>query len=147
LAVGKRGTKAAVLTLAERVSRKSLYALVENKSQDEINRALEELSERFPPEKTVFKSITSDNGSEFSDFEGIKKALNREEVYYAHAYCSRERGSNENGNKMLRRFIPKGSGLSGLTKEVLLKYENRINNYPRRLLKYKTANEVFQETA
>ncbi|MDR1000552.1 MAG: IS30 family transposase, partial [Clostridiales bacterium] len=91
----------------------------------------------------VFKSITADNGSEFLDSAGIKAASNCGEVYYAHPYSSWERGSNENGNRMLRRFIPKGTDLSDLTEKELQQYEDWVNNYPRRILKYLTANEAF----
>ena len=56
----------------------------------------------------VFKSITADNGSEFLDGEGLKKAAKCDEVYYAHPFSSWERGSNENGNRILRRFFRKG---------------------------------------
>ena len=63
----------------------------------------------------VFKSITADNGAEFLDGEGMKRAAKCGEVYYAHPYSSWERGSNENGNRMmLRRFLPKGTDFSKL---------------------------------
>jgi IS30 family transposase len=95
----------------------------------------------------VFKSITADNGTEFLDFTKMKEAANCDEIYYAHPYSSWERGSNENGNRILRRFIPKGTNLNSVTEEELQRYEDWVNNYPRRILNYKTANEVFNEGA
>jgi len=144
LVAGKQGTKPVILTLVERKSRKSIYVLLKNKTQEEVMAALGRAAKRLGGDFTqVFKTITADNGSEFLDSAGMKAAANCEEVYYAHPYSSWERGSNENGNRMLRRFIPKGTDMSGLTEEELQSYEDWVNNYPRRLLKYKTANEVF----
>jgi IS30 family transposase len=144
LVVGKQGTKPVVLTLVERKSRKSLYVLVKNKTQEEVLAAIKKAAKKVGGDfSEVFKSITADNGSEFLDSVGIKAAANCGEVYYAHPYSSWERGSNENGNRILRRFIPKGTDLSDLTEKELQQYEDWVNNYPRRILKYLTANEVF----
>lgn len=143
LVVGKQGTKPVVLTLVERKARKSLYVLVKNKTQNEVVRAIRRARRRVGGNfDDVFKSITADNGSEFLDSEAIKSAANCNEVYYAHPYSSWERGSNENGNKILRRFIPKGTDLNKLTEEDLQRYEDWVNNYPRRIFGYKTANEM-----
>ena len=143
LVLGKQGTKPVVLTLVERKSRRSLYVLVKNKTQKEVIAAIKRARRRTGGNfDQVFKTITADNGSEFLDSEGIKKAAKCEEVYYAHPYSSWERGSNENGNRILRRFIPKGFDLNKLTTEELQRIEDWVNNYPRRILGYKTANEV-----
>jgi IS30 family transposase len=144
LVVGKQGTKPAVLTLVERKSRKALYVLLRNKTQQEVITALRKLQRRVGGDfAQVFKTITADNGGEFLDFNGIKESTGCNEVYYAHPYSSWERGSNENGNKLLRRFIPKGIDLNSITPEQLQTYEDWVNNYPRRLLQYKTANEAY----
>lgn len=143
LVVGKQGTKPVVLTLVERKSRKSLYVLVKNKTQKEVIAAIKRARRRVGGNfDQVFKTITADNGSEFLDSEGIKKASKCDEVYYAHPYSSWERGSNENGNRILRRFIPKGVDLSKFTAKELQRIEDWVNNYPRKILGYKTANEV-----
>lgn len=143
LVVGKQGTKPVVLTLVERKSRKSLYVLVKNKTQTEVIKAIKRARKRAGGNfDDVFKSITADNGSEFLNSEAIKKAAKCGEVYYAHPYSSWERGSNENGNRILRRFIPKGTDISSVSKEQLMQYENWVNNYPRKIFGYKTANEM-----
>jgi IS30 family transposase len=90
----------------------------------------------------VFKTITADNGSEFLDSGASKAALGGEASYYAHPYSSWERGSNENGNRSLRRFIPKETDLGQLSDEELQRIEDWVNNYPRRIHGYKTANEM-----
>jgi len=143
LVVGKQGTKRAILTLVDRKSRKSLYVLVKNKTQKEVIMAIKRVRRRVGGDfSEVFKTITADNGSEFLDSEAIKKAAKCGEVYYAHPYSSWERGSNENGNRILRRFVPKGTDIGKLTQEELQRIEDWVNNYPRKLFGYKTANEI-----
>jgi IS30 family transposase len=143
LVVGKQGTKPAILTLVERKSRKSLYILVKNKTQKEVIAAIRQAKRRAGGNfDDVFKSITADNGSEFLDNEGIKKAAKCGEVYYAHPFSSWERGSNENGNRMLRRFVPKGTDLTMMTRKQLQQIEDWVNNYPRRIFAYKSANDM-----
>ena len=142
--VGKQGTKPAILTLVERKSRKSCYLLTKNKTQFEVLRALRKLARKMKGDfSEVFKTITADNGSEFLDGEGMKKAIHCGEIYYAHPYSSWERGSNENGNRMLRRFIPKGTDITKITAKALKRIEDWVNNYPRKILGYRTANEVY----
>ena len=143
LVVGKQGTKPVILTLVERKSRKSLYVIVKNKTQKEviaaIKRARRKVGGNFD---NVFKTITADNGSEFLDSEAIKKAAKCGEVYYAHPYSSWERGSNENSNRILRRFVPKGTDIGKLTAKDLQRIEDWVNNYPRKILNYKSANQI-----
>jgi IS30 family transposase len=143
LVVGKQGTKPAILTLVERKSRKSLYVLIKNKTQQEVIAAIKRARKRVGGDfGEVFKSITADNGSEFLDGEAIKKAAGCSGVYYAHPYSSWERGSNENGNRILRRFVPKGTDIGTLTAVELQRIEDWVNNYPRKILGYKSANEM-----
>jgi IS30 family transposase len=143
LVVGKQGTKPVILTLVERKSRKSLYVLVKNKTQKEVVAAIKRLRKRVGGNfSDVFKTITADNGSEFLNSEAIKKAAKCNEVYYAHPYSSWERGSNENGNRILRRFVPKGTDIGTLTAKELQRIEDWVNNYPRRIFGYKTANQM-----
>lgn len=91
----------------------------------------------------VFKTITSDNGCEFLDSEAIKQAAKCGEVYYTHPYSSWERGSNENGNRILRRFVPKGTDIGMLTGTALQRIEDWVNNYPRRILGYRSATDMY----
>ena len=143
LVVGKQGTKPAILTLVERKTRKSLYVLVKNKTQKEVIAALRRIKRRVKGDfSAVFKSITADNGPEFLDNEGMKNALKCSEIYYAHPYSSWERGSNENGNRILRRFIPKGTDIGKITAKELQQIEDWVNNYPRKILGYNSANQI-----
>ncbi|MBK0348775.1 IS30 family transposase, partial [Aerococcaceae bacterium zg-ZJ1578] len=61
-------------------------------------------------------------------------------IYYAHPYCSHERGTNENHNRLIRRFLPKGT--KETTQEVVAKIENWINHYPKKIFGYKTPFEM-----
>jgi IS30 family transposase len=143
LVVGKQGTKPVILTLVDRKSRKSLYVLAENKTQAAATAALKKAAKRAKGDfEGVFKTITADNGSEFLDGEAMKKAAKCGEVYYAHPYSSWERGSNENGNRILRRFIPKGTDIGAITDAELKRIEDWVNSYPRRILGYKSANDM-----
>jgi IS30 family transposase len=141
--VGEQGTKPVILTLVERKTKKALYALVKNKTQKEVAAAIRRLRRRVKGDfSAVFKTITADNGAEFLGSEAIKKAAKCMEVYYAHPYSSWERGSNENGNRILRRFVPKGTDIGKLTERELQRIEDWVNNYPRKILAYKTAAQM-----
>jgi IS30 family transposase len=155
LVVGGKGTGSAVLlTLIERKSRKLIARKIKDKTQTAVIRAINGIERSMGKEafKALFKSITADNGSEFLDFSAIEASVfgeaARSHIYYAHPYSSWERGSNENTNRMIRRFIPKGSDLTKWTQAAIQKIENWINRYPRKILNFKTAEEIFiQETA
>jgi len=155
LVVGGTGKgTAALLTLVERKSRKLIVRKIKDKTQAAVIRAINGIERSMGQEafKTTFKSITSDNGSEFLDFTALEASVfgksARSRIYYAHPYSSWERGSNENTNRMIRRFIPKGSDITKWTQRAIQKIEEWINRYPRKILNFKTAEEMFiQEVA
>jgi len=93
--------------------------------------------------KGIIKSITADNGAEFSALD--KYFLNVVDVYFAHPYSVFERGENENSNKLIRQFIPKGTSIDDYNRQYIENIVDRINNPPRRILGYQTANEVFEQ--
>lgn len=99
------------------------------------------------PFRSMFKSITADNGSEFLDVEQMERSgfskKRRVKLYYAHPYSSWERGSNENANRIIRRFVAKGNDIGKYTKQRISEIEAWMNNYPRKILKYKPAQEFF----
>lgn len=89
-----------------------------------------------------------DNGCEFLNqgaLEGscLKAGQRRTICYYAHPYSAWERGSNEVANKLIRRFVPKGTNIGKLTSTAIRRIEYWMNNYPRRMFEYRTANEIF----
>ena len=67
----------------------------------------------------------------------------RTKIYYCHPYSSWERGSNENANRLIRRFIPKGADIGRFTHEMIKFIEDWINNYPRRIFDYKSSNVMM----
>lgn len=144
----KSGGTAALLSLTERKTRKQIIRKLKDRTQATVLRAINGIERQMGPEafRAVFKSITADNGSEFLDYGSLEHSENgvrRTCIYYAHPYSSWERGSNENANRMIRRFIPKGSDLSKLTRQQIRQVENWINNYPRKILGFETAEERF----
>jgi transposase, IS30 family len=96
--------------------------------------------------RKYLKTLTRDRGSENKDYKTIKEKLNLP-VYFAHSYCSWERGSNENNNGLFRRFFPKKTDFDIVSNEDILKVEYLINTRPRKRLGGYTPAEVFyQET-
>lgn len=110
-------------------------------------RAIDKLERKYGKSfYNEFKTITFDNGSEFKKYEKLEKSCRRKgkrfNVYYAHPYCSGERGSNENNNRLIRRFIPKGTVITTISDEFIQKIEDWINNLPRAMFGYKSSLEV-----
>jgi len=151
--VGPRSGKGAVLlVLSERCSREEIICKMPGKNQESVKAALDKLERKYGTRrfKEKFKTITVDNGSEFLNFGQIEQSVHdaltqRVKVYYAHPYSSWERGTNENINKMIRRFIPKGSDIGIITHAEIRRIERWINNYPRRIFGYQSANEVSKK--
>ncbi|MBN2285824.1 MAG: IS30 family transposase [Tissierellales bacterium] len=147
--VSGHGSKRVLLVLTERRSRHALITKMCGKTQEEVGKALDRLERKYGHSfKKKFMSITMDNGCEFINQDLIERSVitkkKRTTAYYAHPYSSWERGSNENTNKIIRRFIPKGANISNYTQKEIKRIEQWINNYPRRILGYKTAQEVYQ---
>ena len=146
-----RGQTTSLLTLTERKSLEQIMIKIEHSSQEEIKSALDRIETNLGPLFALkFKSITFDNGVEFLDWQSLELSLldpkkKRTTVYFAHAYSAWERGSNENQNKMIRRFIPKGTDIHDVNEQEVKKIQKWINNYPRKRLGYKSANQVAHE--
>jgi len=147
--VGRQGgSRAALLVLTERSSRKEIIRKMPDKKQESVQKVLDELERkkgsRFYEE---FKTITVDNGSEFLNWQELERSVKkpgqqRFKLYYSHPYSSWERGTNENANKMIRRFIPKGTDISKLSHRDIQRIEDWMNNYPRRIHGYRSAKEM-----
>ena len=139
----KKETEPAVLTLVERKSRYSIWLKIMSATAASVQEGMRQILTHFGERaQQVFKTITGDNGSEFAELfrltgEGIG-------IYFTHPYSSWEKGTNERHNGLLRRFIPKGKPISGYTTEDIQLIGDWANNLPRRILGYKTPEEVFE---
>ena len=138
-----------VLTLTERLTRMEIILRSMDKTAASTVRLFNRLERRLGSVtfREIFKSITFDNGTEFSDTEGIEFSpytrKRRTTVYYCHPYCSSERGSNENQNGFIRRFIPKGTPISNYSDAYITHVQNFINNYPRGIFNGESSAKRF----
>jgi len=149
--VGKRTRDAVLFVFTERKTRQEIIVKGKDKSAVTCVNILNKLERHYGKRfKKIFKSITCDNGCEFSNFIGMESSIYRTrqprtQVYYCHPYCSSERGSNENQNKMIRRFIPKSTAIGEYSLAFIQEVQDYINNYPRRIFGYKTSQMLFNE--
>lgn len=147
--VGKKKTKKVLLVLSERKLREEIIIKIDEKSQYCVVKALDKLERKLGAKmfREKFKTITCDNGCENLDYKGIERSVftkqPRTKVYYAHPYSAWERGTNENINKLIRRFIPKGADIGEYSYKDIEMIQNWINNYPRRIFGGKSANEML----
>jgi len=125
------------------VDRKSGYLLADKLEEKKAELVKEKTVSRFKkiPEDKKF-SFTFDNGTEFSEHEGIERET-RMTVFFAYPYHSWERGTNENTNGLLRQFFPKKTPFARITQKDIDKVVNLINHRPRKRLNYMTPHEVF----
>ena len=130
------------------MTRQEIIMKLPNKETKTIAKALDRLERRYGAKfYRIFKSITFDNGVEFMGYKGLEKSClrkkKRTEIYYAHPYCSGERGTNENNNRLIRRWIPKGVDMRKIKVSEIQKIEDWINNYPRAMFDYKSSNMIL----
>jgi IS30 family transposase len=141
--IGKKTNDEALLTLIERKTRKEFICRLPGKNAPSVEEALKKLFEQYKGSvSNVFKSITTDNGSEFSDL-GTLGEQEDIAVYFSHPYASYERGTNERHNGMIRRFIKKGQPIHTYSDEKLSNVETWMNELPRKILGYQTPNQAF----
>lgn len=147
--VGTQKKGETILAMTERLTRMEIIMKSRDKSAAStvtmLNRLERKLgSRRF---RQVFKSITCDNGTEFSNVTGMEfspyTGKRRTRVYYCHPFCSSERGSNENQNAFIRRFIPKGVRIGNYTPQQIEEIQDFINTYPRRLFDGENSQKRF----
>lgn len=149
---GKQGvTKSCMLVLTERKTRDEIIVKLPDQKAASVVEAIDRLERKWGDMFTkVFRSITVDNGVEFSDYEGLERSVlhegeKRTFAFYCHTYSSWERGSNENNNRLIRRHIPKGEDFDEKQDRDIEYIENWINNYPRGIFGFKTSAQLFEE--
>ena len=151
LIVGKDGKGAALLTFTERKTREEIIFKIPSKHAVNVAKSIDKLERKYKTEfKNKFKTITFDNGGEFRDYKALEKSYDkrkkepRVQVYYAHPYRSGERGSNENANRLIRRFIPKGTVITEISEDFIQQVEDWINNLLRPMFGYKSSLEMVK---
>lgn len=147
LIVGKGNTGPVLLTLTERISREEMIFKLPNRQAATIRSVFDRLERSIGKEafRTKFRSLTTDNGAEFLQYKELVRSIHggkRFDVWYCHSYAAWEKGTNENHNRMIRRFFPKGTDFSKITKKQIAEVQDWMNNYPRKILDWATPNEV-----
>ena len=131
--------KGAIVTLVDRKSKYTLMKIVKSKSADVVTKAIIDL---LHPIKHLVHTITADNGKEFSYHEEVAKELDIK-FYFCDPYSSWQRGLNEHTNGLIREYIPKKSKFDAVNTTQIVTIQNRLNNRPRKVLKFYTPNEIF----
>lgn len=137
--VGKNH-QGAIVTLVERKTKFTIVHHVTHRTADYVAGVIIAL---LRPYQRLVKTITCDNGKEFTHHARIAKALQCK-VYFAHPFSSWERGLNENTNGLLRQYFPKGKSFSTRMVKQIKHAMERLNNRPRKILNGYTPNELFK---
>lgn len=110
-----------------------------------VMKASKQLQETYREHfREVFKTITTDNGSEFAGLSELEKMADTF-VYYAHPYTSCDKGTVERHNGLIRRFILKGKRIDDFTVQQIFDVKTWCNCLPRKVLGYRTPDEIFEE--
>lgn len=140
-----RGKHECLMTLTERKTRFEIIFKLRCKTSEEVVQKFNQTKDFMKKHyNKIFKSITTDNGSEFWGFLDIMKDTNTK-IYFCHPYCSGEKGTNEKNNSIIRYFIPKKTLIENYSYEDINNIANWMNNYPRKILNYKTPLEALLE--
>ena len=129
-----------IATLVERHSRYVMLAKVKNKDSESVIAALIKQSKKLPAE--LYKSLTWDRGTEMARHQKFTLATDID-VYFCDPKSPWQRGSNENTNRLLRQYFPKGTDLALHSQAKLNAVARRLNERPRKTLEYETPAERF----
>ena len=135
----KSGSKAVLLVAVDTVSKRTLIELLPNRTKQELSRALKTMFDGV-----IVKTILTDNDIAFTYWKHFEQLLGAP-FYFTHPYHSWEKGLVENTNKWIRHFIPKKTDISTVTDEKIVQVLTYLNERPRQVLGYKTANDVYLE--
>lgn len=130
----------AILTLTER---KTNFILMEKLDLGKNSVGLKnQIINLLLPYKDYVHTITTDNGAEFAEHIAIAKKLETT-IYFAHPYCSWEKGSIENANKLIRQYVKKESNLNDYSRKELTEFQHKINERPREKLNFDSPKNIF----
>jgi transposase, IS30 family len=132
--------KKALLTINDRATG---YGIIRKLESKEACLVAEKMIKALMPFSEYTHTITSDNGLEFARHEKVAEKLSLD-FYFAKPYHSWERGSNENYNRLVRQYFPKGTNFNQVTIGDIRKVQNALNNRPRKRFGYLTPNEMLE---
>ncbi len=137
-----RDKRVRIVTLVDRRSGFLLAYLLPKLNAVLLTKLAVQKLKRLSKEKR--KTLTLDNGTEFSDWERLEKQTDMT-IYFAYPYHSWERGTNENTNGLLRQYFPKSMDFNCITAEELAQVVKRLNDRPRKRLKFKSPKQLFMK--
>ena len=142
LIIGRAKDKGALSVTVERVTRITIMSKLDERTAPfKVKNLIERLS-TYPA--FMLKTMTTDNGSENNLFQVITDRLGVE-YFFAHAYASWEKGTVENTNQRIRRYIHKGESIDELSHKAVEQLEDYLNNTPRKCLNFMTPNEKMRQ--
>ena len=115
--------------------------MIDGKDTDSVTCAINQTISEY--DENIFQSIIADNGSEFTNLATVLNGKTK--VYYTHPYASSGRGTNENHNDIIRKFLAKGESIDSVDKRTLESIADIINELPRKILNYQRPREAFQQ--
>ena len=130
-----------LIVLIERKSRYIILKKLKNRNNDRVNKAIKNMLNGF-----CVLSLTLDNDIAFQKHKELGIMI-ESDVFFCHSYASWEKGSVENVNKILRKYIKKRSDIDDYSDEFIKEIENKINHRPRKILNFQTPLEVLIENA
>ena len=139
LMIGKN-QKSAIGTIVERKSRYTLIVKLKARNSKEVAKMFSKILNKLNP--ILKKSMTYDNGIEMARHKEITNKTGMK-IYFAHPYSSWERGTNENTNGLIRRYLPKGTDFNLISKKQLMIIQEKLNNRPRKIIGFKTPKEFI----
>ena len=143
---GEKG-RGALLTLTERQTRQEKIFKLPDKRACSVRAVFDRLERNMSRKQfqETFKSLTTDNGPEFLEYDKLRQSIRdgpRFDIYYCHSYSAWEKGTNENHNRMIRRWFPKGTDFSKVPQREIAALQDWMNGYPRKSLGWKTPLEA-----
>lgn len=147
LITGRAGSRPVLLTLTERLKKEEVIRKLPDRRAATIRRAFDQMERSMGKQafRQKFRTITTDNGPEFLEHEQLIRSIyggERFRVFYCHSYAAWEKGSNENSNRIIRRFFPKGTDFNRITRRQVAEVETWMNHYPRRSLGWRCPAEM-----
>ena len=131
-----------IITLVERQTRFVMSARIKNKDTAGVVAALARQVQYLPRE--LRRSLTWDRGKELADHKRLTLAMDLD-IYFCDPHSPWQRGTNENTNRLLRQYFPKGTDLSAHTQEDLDAAAHSLNGRPRQTLEWMTPSEKLAE--